>query len=119
MTQHTPGPWFRDIAHIGKSTFEGKLCEAVFKDEIDGERTLIALVVDSVNPDLIAAAPDGLEVAKKAYVSILLLPPEIRNSFREVLCELRDFIAKATGSDFEDVQNEYEAKVRIQSQKED
>ncbi|MAI17108.1 MAG: hypothetical protein CBC71_06390 [Rhodobacteraceae bacterium TMED111] len=64
------------------------------------------------NAHLIAAAPDGLEVAELCYIKLLKLDPLTRLNFQEELSALRNYIAKATNQDIEDVQNEYEEKAR-------
>ena len=116
MSKHTPGNWGAfDMGH--GTVFIQKL------PSLESPVSTIALVEglmkdeeNLANARLIAAAPDGLEAAKVAYVSILLLPPVQRLDFQDVLCKLRDFIAKATGADFEDVQNEYEARAITKGQ---
>ena len=49
---------------------------------------------------------DVLAAARIAYVA--LLRSSDRRHFQRELCALRDFIAKATGREAEDVQNEFE-----------
>lgn len=60
------------------------------------------------NANLIAAAPDGLEAGKMAYIALLHTSGVFRVGIQAELCALRDFIAKATNSDAETVQNRYE-----------
>ena len=54
--------------------------------------------------------PDGLRAASMAYLMLLKLDlgSAIRHCGQTTLCELRDFIASATGRDSEDVQLEFE-----------
>ncbi len=66
--------------------------------------------MQEANAQLIAAAPDGLEAGVDAYIALLRTSGIFRIRIQKELCQLRDFIAKATGQDPEEVQNEYEAQ---------
>lgn len=71
----------------------------------NGRTTLEEL---EANANLIVAAPNGLQAAEGAYIA-LLLSGVYRLTVQAELCQLRDFIAKATNRCEGDVQNEYEA----------
>lgn len=51
---------------------------------------------------------EHLRLIKSAYLTALQLPPEIRLQIQDVLCSLRDTIAKETGVDPETVQDAFE-----------
>lgn len=64
---------------------------------------------------LIAAAPDGLELAERMYSWFLAIEPGmphyiVRIQSQGEMAALRDFIAKATGRTPQDVQDEFETR---------
>lgn len=115
-TKHTPGEW--------KATSTGNIYGLV-----NGEWIVVAVASDMpcddfaaergmdmerANARLIAAAPDGLEVAEAVYAAMLNHPHDLwRVKNQHEYCALRDFIAKATGRTAEEVQNEFEERAAI------
>jgi len=68
---------------------------------------------NKANANLIAAAPDGLEAGIDAYIALLQTDGLFRILIQRELCQLRDFIAKATNQNGEEVQNHYESIAHI------
>lgn len=95
---HTPGPWDATLGASGMMAVEAD----------DG--SIVASYVADANARLIAAAPDGLEVAVATYLA-LLAAVDVRHRFQAELCALRDFIAKATGRGPQEVQDQYDGMV--------
>ena len=63
---------------------------------------------------------DDREVVTKelyvdAYVALLRTPIKFRINIQRELCQLRDFIAKATNLNAETIQNKYEAEAAIEA----
>lgn len=98
MNKHTPGPW-------NVHDFDFRVVEADKKVIAD---------LRTYNPSdaaLVAAAPDLFDAAETAYIIL----GDIFNEWKgrntadgqHALCMLRDAIAKATGRELEDVQNDY------------
>ena len=114
-TRFTPGPW--DVVQHPTPSIKGirgpsfdvrAVMWASDLDNSDYERRQADL-------SLMAAAPDGFDAAGAAYLAILQSP---MNKWRAevgmdgTLAMLRDFIAKATNREPQDVQAEYERRAR-------
>lgn len=116
--KHTPGPWRIETHNISKSILGKKhlitdqrgipVIAVIYA--YDDNKTITPLEQEA-NARVIAAAPDGLHAAELAYLHLLKIPHDrLRLKGQVTLCALRDFIAKATGREEEDVQNEYESR---------
>lgn len=109
MSKHTPGPWiwekdFRGLYGAGKDA------DVLHWEPYDG-MWLGYNDCQQANARLIAAAPEGLDAAMLAYEILA----DIRNQWKgretpegqiALVC-LRDFIAKATGRDAQEVQDDF------------
>jgi len=105
MSKHNAGPWSYRKCPCGM-----KGCNQ-YTVSVQGSAGF-----DEADARLIAAAPDGLLAAEIAYRALLTVPHvEWRVRHQPVYCELRDFIAKATGRDSQEVQDEFEAKATGES----
>ena len=98
----------------------GKPCEVWLASGDTGVTGMPGMFAGAEKPaHLIAAAPDGLKAASDAYLAILSAPPSgwrAAQGMNGTLAGLRDFIAKATNRDPQDVQEDYEAKAKGESQ---
>ncbi len=107
---YTKGPW-----HVTK---EFRTRKYIYDS---GGRLVVEVNDDRdeylANAQLIAAAPNGLIAGIDAYVALLRTPIGFRLTIQSELCQLRDFIAKATQCDSEDIQNKYEAQAIAEVEK--
>ena len=101
MINYTKGEWERNGNQV-KQFGSGMIAECP-SPQNSGVMEFIA------NAQLIASAPDGLEAGIDAYVALLQTKGVFRIGIQRELCQLRDFIAKATGCSEEEVQNKYES----------
>jgi hypothetical protein len=61
------------------------------------------------NAKLISASPEGLQVSIKTYVAMLHAPHDSwRILNQDIYCSLRDYIARATGTEIKEIQEFYE-----------
>jgi hypothetical protein len=95
--------YFRSIVSAGGEQIVGQF------DYDDG-----GVCTTRADARLIAAAPDGLAIAERMYLWLLGFMPGsphylLRVISQSELCALRDFIAKATGREPREVQEEFEA----------
>lgn len=110
---HTPGPWAigapncnHDNQTVGIESDEWTVAD-VFGD-VGG-----LMEHRDANARLIAAAPDLLAACEAAYARMLQLPHAFfRAHSQPELCDLLQAIAKATGRDEQELQNEFEARAR-------
>ncbi len=122
---HTAGPWVvgREDFHYGspafpyisierKVTYVAGVAPTTYRlgsvDYPSSSNGTVGAEERRANARLIASAPDGLDVAKAAYLAILCENGKFRLQSQRLLCQLRDYIAKATGADSEAVQDEFE-----------
>ena len=113
---HTKGPW--EIS---------KLCSTLIDDKrgrnIASAGGYVSNVEDylpenEANAHLIAAAPDGLQVAQDTYLWLLCnLPMDLRIHSQQALCSLRDYIAKAINKTVQEVQENFEVQAVIRKAK--
>lgn len=109
MNKFTPGPWgFHTKLPVSVPHAPCMLLGMPHESAIGA--------VGEANARLIAAAPDGFAAAEAAYLTLLKMPhsgPRLTMEFQAAMSGLRSFIAKATGRDDQEVQDEYEARAKI------
>ena len=110
---HTKAPW---TVRIAKEDEEYEI--VAYSDHHDEPPCNIAQCfggmedgVAEQNAYLIAAAPDGLKCAEYIYALLLQRNDQWRIENQKAYCMLRDFIAKATAEEPENVQNDFEDAV--------
>lgn len=110
--KYTPGPWTAMLKPAPSRVDHGWRAMASCGLWIAAAPYSVAFKQwdNEANCKLIAAAPDGLKAAEMAYLHLLKTPHDaLRIKGQDTLVALRDFIAKATGREAEDVQNEFES----------
>lgn len=118
----TPGPWEYGVAD-GYCGFyiapRGTLPTLASVERPRGSNETLNVTAfnfpgsTEANARLIAAAPDGFDAAELTYIALLRQPHDAwRIENQNLLCALRDYIAKATGQDSQTVQEHYEAIAR-------
>lgn len=126
---HTPAPWnIETVDEVGYSIHGQPVELTGIKAGIHTRIGTVSHVFEGVAPNagwqpipeemnlanarLIAAAPTGLAVAESTYLALLKMSHDSlwRTFNQKVYCDLRDFIADATGRDGEEVQNEFEQR---------
>lgn len=97
MNKHTPGPWIafgggmgdtRIVAAVGSRAAGKLICDCAFTHALEGAEF-------QANAQLIAAAPDLLDIAREAYDYLSTIVENRANL--TWLAKVRDAIAKAEG----------------------
>lgn len=112
---HTPGPW--RLKYSEPSVLSDPYPQSVVGP--DGRNVVFACVTGTSassggeyveNARLIAAAPDGLSAAERAYAVLAgqcEWPGRNTTEGQALLCDLRDYLCKALDREPQDVQDDY------------